>query len=249
MHKELEDILDGMHILGGLTLSTFSEIQLEGASRILAGLSDVASGLATIKSADGGRAERNHRPAGEDDITVHVDADEAPASPIDDERWKTPAGPAHQPPGEEVQCEEAELQRRTPSRIAELLDDGVVYLERVLYYLHLAGAAAQAARGDVGACVVDENATAETIEEAEVDHKTELHDAQQAAIATHMLSIECLPGTRPVVDEMNRAAGAVAWQETYDLLQELKAADAVDSDDEAQILFKLGDKPGDERTF
>ncbi len=58
-----------------------------------------------------------------------------------------------------------------------------------------------------------------------------------------MLSIECLPGSRPELKPEDLAQGAELWVKSYRTLKDLRAKGLADAEDEVTVLFKLADAP------
>jgi hypothetical protein len=117
-------------------------------------------------------------------------------------------------------CEEQTLQKQDPKRRIMLAKDGLVYLERVNYYLQLAAAHAAATDRDGKPL------------------------PNTAGIADAFGSIDCLPVPHASVATADLAAGQTVWDQCYAALQDLKKLGMVDGDDEPSILFTLGDRPG-----
>jgi len=68
--------------------------------------------------------------------------------------------------------------------------------------------------------------------------------ADKAAVADAVGSIDCLPVPHASVVAGDLADGQAVWDQCYAALQDLKTAGVVDGDDEAGILYALGDRPG-----
>lgn len=164
--------------------------------------------------------------AGDDDGPASAEVSEHDA-----ERWGVQTTDPARDPTPDLDCEEAALQRRTPSRRAEIAADVVVYVERIAYYMELAD---DAVRAELQRLQTESPDGAPEVTEALANN----------AALPHLNSIECLPGTRPErIDPPDVVAVRASWQRAYDLMKALRAEHLFDAEDEALVLRKLGNRP------
>jgi hypothetical protein len=222
--RSLTELIEAALTLCGAAVDGRTPEELDAAAQITAGISTTLGGLAKLRSLKGG--------AWLDVIQKAVD--EAPAAyqaakggtPF--QMRKEPAAddtivtlrPGFDPPPESIKCEEADAQRADPTRIATLKSDGVLYLEKVLYYTQLFAAAVEGCGST----------------DPEV-----LYEAGN----THMLSLECLPGSRPTLKPEDLHQGAELWLQCYRTIKGLVKRKLADAEDEVTVLFKLADAPPD----
>jgi hypothetical protein len=223
--RSVTDFTNAIEMLVGQAVAQCSAEQLEAIGSILIGLGGAAHGSAALKRAGMGLGAPAFAPGPESPqpvsggVTPRAPSAPAPTQPSE----AKPPGtllPVYKPPSEDVHCEEAHRQRNEPHRIPGLRGDPVAFCEQILYYLSQIGATANTIPKDDPLC--------------------------GAKIDEIMLSIECLPGTRPggtgtIEDE---TIVRQIWSDCYSSMKDLAGRKLLDHDDEQQILYKLGDRPG-----
>jgi hypothetical protein len=223
--RSLTDFTAAIEMLVGQATAQLTADQLEAVGGLLEQLGGLARSTAEIKRAFGSGAVVNSSGAasgmpqpvsGGTGYSSPLPPAPAPSAPAP---AAPPPGPTYAPPPADVDCEEAHLQRHHPDRISDIRSSSVIYCNRILYYLGQVGAHAnQIPAGD---------------------------PVLGAKIDDCLLSIECLPGSRPVGGLFDTEEGLLgAWQDAYGMMKKLRADGLIDVDDAQQVLVKLGDRPG-----
>lgn len=225
--RSVTDFTQAIETLVGQAVTQCSAEQLEAIGNILMGLGSAALGSAALKRAGIGQGHGApaFAPCPESlqpvsgGMVAPVSPAPAPTQLPGVPSQAQPVGsllPTYTPPPENVHCEEAHRQRHEGNRISGLRADSVVFCEQVFYYLNQIGATANTIPEDDPLC--------------------------GAKIDEIMLSIECLPGTRPGGGEDHIVLQV--WSNCYQVMKDLVDRKLLDHDDEQQILHKLGDRPG-----
>lgn len=218
--RTLQDFTAALEMLVGQATQQLSPAQLDAIGAICDALGGMARGAAALRRAGLGMGFATSPVAipGSPQPVSGVGGGTAHPDPA-----PAPApirlDPQYRPPPADVDCEEAHRQRNEADRIAGLRADPLVWIEQVGYYvLQIGGIANQIPEND---------------------------PLRGRKIDELMLSIECLPGTRPLeTADADVLQLASAWQVVYDDMKRLTERGLLDADDEQQILIKLGDRPG-----
>jgi hypothetical protein len=225
--RSLTELLEAALTLGGATIDGRTPEELDAAAQVAAGLSTTLGGLAKLRAIKGNDWQGVMQQAVDEAPSAYKHAKDLQTSPFAnaEDLKQTEDGmvvlrPGFDPPPASIKCEEADAQRADPERISRLKVDGILYLEKVLYYTQLFAAAVEGAGST----------------DPEV-----LYEAGN----THMMSLECLPGSRPTLNPEDLHQGAELWLQSYRCIKGLVKRKLADAEDEVTVLFKLADAPPD----